>query len=146
MKNAAVFLALALVLAIGAFGQTNPILNPAPADAPTASFLSKLSDPVTLGLAAYDLSQVASGTTSWKWTILGKSYSVNPAQKTGIAVAATIAGAGIAHKWPKLKPWLAGALGLASGYYAGIAYWNSRSHGAQTATPMPAMVAVQFGK
>jgi len=139
-------LAVALSLLITAFcppanAQTAPAAAPNPfqvpatpsvpaaAVAPTASFLAQLSDPVTIGLAAYDLSQVATAATAWKFTAGGKTYQVSAVRQTGIAAAVTIGAAAAAHKWPKLKPWLTVILGGVSAYYGGEAYYRAQNHG-----------------
>lgn len=118
----------ALLCAAAAFAQQQPAAAPAP------SFLAQLGDPLTIALASYDLSQVAAGTTDWKFTLGGKHYTVNPAQQTAIATAVTIGAAAAAHKWPKLKTPLTIVLTLVSGYYGGLAYGRANSHG----TPAPA--------
>ncbi len=135
-----------ILLTAGLWAQTAAV-NPAAGAPASASFLSQIADPLTISLAAYDLSQVASGSTAWKFTLQGKVYTVNPAQRTGMAAAATIGAAAAAHRWPKLKPWLAGILGGASAYYGGVAYANSQAHGAAspaTAGAAPAAASAKF--
>ena len=92
-------LALALLLASACWAQTTPP-NPVASVPQSASstYLQTLLDPVTISLAAYDLSQVATSATAWKWTVNGQTYSVSAAKVTGIAAATTILGAYLAHR------------------------------------------------
>lgn len=105
--------------------------NPVAVTPPAQTFLQSLLDPMTLSLAAYDLSQVAMSATAWKWTMAGKTYSVSAPRVTGITFAATIGGAALAHRWPKLKVPLTIALGGVAAYYAGVAMSQAQNHGAQ---------------
>ena len=126
-------LALALLLASACWAQTTPP-NPVASVPQSASstYLQTLLDPVTISLAAYDLSQVATSATAWKWTVNGQTYSVSAAKVTGIAAATTILGAYLAHRHPKLKPWITIGLAATAAYYGGIAYQQAQNHGTVT--------------
>lgn len=118
-------------LAAAQSSSANPVAPATPSA--SSSFLSQMLDPLTVSMAAYDLAQVAQGTTAWHFTAAGKSYTVSPAQQTGIAAAATIGAAAIAHKWPKLKTAVTIVVAAAAAYYGGKAYAQTQAHGTPAA-------------
>lgn len=127
---------LALTLALCAFGQTttpatNP-LAPAAAAAPTASFLSQLTDPATIGMGAYIFAQVAQGVTSYSVTLGGRNYTMSGAEVSAWTAGSVVGLAAVMHKWPKSKTAITIGLGVASAMLAGKSYYNSLNHGTST--------------
>lgn len=118
-----------LALAFACSAQNTAPQPAAPAPAPNATFLSYFSDPLALSSMATAAAFVSEDRTDWHMTVAGKVYSVSAAQRFGIAGATIFGVQAVAHKWPKLKPYLAVAQGIASVYLAGKAYANTLDHG-----------------
>lgn len=154
-KKYAPVILFALACAVGAFGQTstsptNPLQAPAAAAAPTASFLSQLADPSTIGMGAYIFAQIAQSVTSYTVVLGGHNYTFSGPEVTAWTAGSVVGLAAVMHKWPKTKTGITIGLGVVSAMLAGKAYYNSLNHGtvtSSTATASPAFRAqFRFGR
>ncbi len=133
---------LILACATSVFAQGVPV-SPLPGDYPETCKCSPpapnlwrtLTDPSNVSMASYVLSNVADSTTDWKFSALGKQYSVSPLQRTmfvGGTIGAAIA---VGHYVPKSRKWVTLGLTVGSSILAGRAYAHTLVHGTPAVTP-----------
>lgn len=135
MKTVVSIALFTLLLVSGLQAQTAPTPAPSTATA-SASFLSTLTDPNTLVLAGMAASQLAEAKTDWQFTVGGKSYTLTPAQRLGIAGGIFGVCLAIEQVAPKSKKWVEVAGAVVMAYFAGRALANTYNHGTPvTATP-----------